>query len=259
MEAFARVSRRDSRPLAVRHELRTKERTALDFSGNEDERYNHIFILRDLYSALFLCGDTSPGPDNIPYAMLRHLGEEAISFLLALYTRIWLEDVFPSGWRVATILPFPKPGKDSSVVLNYRPIALTSCLCKLFEKMVNVRLIYFLERDDFLSPSQSAFRKHRSTTDALVRLEAAACEVFARHQHLVCVFFDLEKVYDTTWQYGILQQLHVYGLRGPLPCFLKEFLSGRSFSVKVGTALSALLHKRRESPREASSVSHCLQ
>ncbi|KAK3891761.1 hypothetical protein Pcinc_004364 [Petrolisthes cinctipes] len=105
--------------------------------------------------------------------------------------------------------------------------------------MVNVRLVYFLEQGDFLSPSQSGFRKHRSTIDALVRLEAAACEAFARHQHLVCVFFDLEKAYDTTWQYGILQQLHLYGLRGRLPRFLKEFLSDRSFPVRVGTTHSA--------------------
>ncbi|KAK3892351.1 hypothetical protein Pcinc_003804 [Petrolisthes cinctipes] len=113
-------------------------------------------------------------------------------------SHFWLEGVFHSGWRVATILSFLKPVRDSGAALNYQPIALTSCLCKLFEKMVNVRLIHFLERGDFLSPSQSGFRKHCSTTDALVRLEAAACEAFARHQHFVCVFFALEKAYDTT-------------------------------------------------------------
>ncbi|KAK3889511.1 hypothetical protein Pcinc_006483 [Petrolisthes cinctipes] len=125
--------------------------------------------------------------------------------------------------------------------------------------MVNIRLVYFLERGLFLSPSQSGFRKHRSTIDALVRLEAAACEAFARHQHLVCVFFDLEKAYDTTWQYGILQQLHAYGLWGRLSRFFKEFLSGRSFSVRVGTALSASVAEEEGVPRKASSVSHCLQ
>ncbi|KAK3889512.1 hypothetical protein Pcinc_006484 [Petrolisthes cinctipes] len=43
------------------------------------------------------------------------------NFLLALhlYLRIWLEGVFPSGWKAAIILPFPKLGKDSSVALNY--------------------------------------------------------------------------------------------------------------------------------------------
>ncbi|KAK3883722.1 hypothetical protein Pcinc_011979 [Petrolisthes cinctipes] len=115
--------------------------------------------------------------------------------------------------------------------------------------MVNVRLVYFLERGDFLSPSQSGFRKYRSTTDALVRLEAAACEASARHQHLVCVFFDLEKAHDTTWQYGILQQLHLYGLRGRLPRFLKEFLSGRSFSVRVGTTHSASVAQEEGVPQ----------
>ncbi|KAK3877974.1 hypothetical protein Pcinc_017376 [Petrolisthes cinctipes] len=181
--------------------------------------------------------------------MLRQLGDEVISILLALYNRIWLEGVFPSGWRVATILPFLKPGKDSGVALNYRPIVLTSCLCKLFEKMVNVRLVYFLDRGGFLSPSQSGFCKHCSTTDALVRLEADACETFARHQHFLCVFFDLEKAYDTTRQYGILQQLHLYGLRGRLPRFLKEFLSGRSFSVRVGTTHSASVAQEEGVPQ----------
>ncbi|KAK4327312.1 hypothetical protein Pmani_002253 [Petrolisthes manimaculis] len=89
----------------------------------------------------------------------------------------------------------------------------------------------------YLSPSLS-FRKHHFTRDALVMLEAAACETCARHLHLDCVFFDLEKAYDNAWQYDILQQLHAYGLRGHLPPFLKEFLSGRSFSVRVGTTLS---------------------
>ncbi|KAK3883723.1 hypothetical protein Pcinc_011980 [Petrolisthes cinctipes] len=57
-EAFAKVSSRDSRPLSVRHELRAKERTVLDFTGNENESYNHIFTLRDLHSALSLSAAT---------------------------------------------------------------------------------------------------------------------------------------------------------------------------------------------------------
>ncbi|KAK3884290.1 hypothetical protein Pcinc_011455 [Petrolisthes cinctipes] len=117
--------------------------------------------------------------------------------------------------------------------------------------MVNVRLVYFLEWGLFLSPSQSGFRKHPSTTDALVRLEASACEAFAHHQHLVCVFFDLEKAYDTTWQYGILKQLHAFSLQGRLPRFLKEFLNGRSFCVRVGTALSASIAQEDAVPQES--------
>lgn len=60
------------------------------------------------------------------------------SFPIAIYNVMWLEGVFPYGWRVATALPFPKPCKDLIVALYCWPTALTSCLCKLFEKMVYV-------------------------------------------------------------------------------------------------------------------------
>lgn len=49
----------------------------------------------------------------------------------------------------ATIVPVLKLGKDPKSPFNYLPIALTSCLCKTFECMVNVRLVYVLENDIF--------------------------------------------------------------------------------------------------------------
>jgi Reverse transcriptase (RNA-dependent DNA polymerase) len=55
---------------------------------------------------------------------------------------------------------------------------------------------------------QSGFRKQRSTTDQMLRLETFIRVVFVRREHVVAVFFDLEKAYDTTWRYGILRDLH---------------------------------------------------
>ena len=64
---------------------------------------------------------------------------------------------------------------------------------------------------------QSGFRKARSTTDHLVRLETFVREAFIQKQHAAVIFFDLEKAYDTTWKYGILKDLRDAGLRGRLP------------------------------------------
>ena len=47
-------------------------------------------------------------------------------------------------------------------------------------------------------------------------------DVFIKKEHLVAVFFDLEKVYDTTWRYGILKDIHKLGLRGRLPTFIEK-------------------------------------
>ena len=51
----------------------------------------------------------------------------------------------PEDWHKAVIIPIPKPGKDKTEATNYRPIALTSCICKTMERMINDRLVWFLE------------------------------------------------------------------------------------------------------------------
>ncbi len=55
------------------------------------------------------------------------------------------------------------------------------------------------------------------TIDNLVRLESFIRNGFINKQHVVSVFFDLEKAYDTTWKYGILSDLHNMGFRGRMP------------------------------------------
>ena len=57
-------------------------------------------------------------------------------------------------------------------------------------------------------------------------------------EHVVAVFFDMEKAYDTTWRYGILRDLYNAGLRGNLPVFISNYLHKREFRVKLGSVLS---------------------
>ena len=97
--------------------------------------------------------------------------------------------------------------------------------------MINNRLVWFLERNKLITPLQCGFRKQRSTTDHLVRLESFIREAFIQRQHTVAVFFDLEKAYDCTWKYGIMKDLHQASLRGRLPCFIEDFFKNRQFSA----------------------------
>jgi potassium voltage-gated channel Eag-related subfamily H protein 8 len=157
--------------------------------------------------------------------MLKHLPDVAKNTLLRLLNNMWLSGAFPESWAEATVIPIPKPGKDNTDPNNYRPIALISCVCKTFERMVNDRLVYFLETNNLISEFQSGFRKNRSTVDQQVRFEAFVCEAFIRREHVVSVFFDLEKVHDTTWTRGMKQDLQAAGLQGRLLEFLCQFLS----------------------------------
>ncbi|GBM11523.1 hypothetical protein AVEN_240661-1 [Araneus ventricosus] len=104
--------------------------------------------------------------------------------------------------------------------------------------MINARLVYELEINGCISPYQSGFRKGRSTTDNIAFLESQIRNAFVKRNHLVSIFFDLEKAYDRTWRYGILRALSDFGFRGHLPTFIQQFLSFRHFRVRVGTTLS---------------------
>ena len=134
--------------------------------------------------------------------------------LLHIFNSIWTTGVFPESWRLATIIPIPKPGKDHAEPTNYRPIALTSCLSKTLERMINKRLVWYLESNNLLTKFQSGFRAERSTYDNLVRPETFIRDAFIKLEHVVAVFFEFEKTYDTTWRYGMLKDLHNFGLKG---------------------------------------------
>jgi hypothetical protein len=110
----------------------------------------------------------------------------------------------------------------------------------------------FSKANGVLTECQSGFRKQRSTTDQLVRLESFVREAFVCRQHVVAVFFDLEKAYDTTWKYGILRDLHCAGLRGRLPGIVSRFLSNRQFRVRVGSCLSDAYPQKWVVPQGAS-------
>ena len=145
--------------------------------------------MRDLKRSLKKSNDSSPGPDQIHYEILRHLPIETLHILLNIINETWKSDTFPESWREALIISNPKPGKDNFNSLNYRPITLTSCLCKTVERVVNERLVWYLEKNGLLTKQQCGYRANRSTVDHLIRLETFIRDAFIQNQHLVAVFF----------------------------------------------------------------------
>ncbi|KAG1658849.1 RNA-directed DNA polymerase from mobile element jockey [Nymphon striatum] len=237
-QSFCRNSSSENCTGSFRSYKNRAEKHQLDFKTTNTEVYNQVFSLEELRRSLRASKDTAPGPDSIHYQMLKHLPDCSLALILNIFNTIWITGAIPSSWLEATVIPIPKPGKDHTDPLNYRPIALTSCMCKTMERMINCRLTYYLESNNILTRYQSGFRRNRSTIDHLVRFETLVREAFVRREHLAAVFFDLEKAYETTWKYGILRDLFNSGLRGRMPIFINNFLHHRKFRVRVGTTFS---------------------
>ena len=188
-DAFSKNSSNANYPKEIQNYQKHQEKIKLNFKSSNNEEYNNPFNL----DAINKSHDTATGPDEIHHQMLKHLPPESLKTLLDIFNDIWETGKFPESWELATIIPIPKPGKDHAEPTNYRPIALTSCICKTLERMINTRLVWYLEFNNLISPVQSGFRSERSTNDNLVRLETFIRDAFLKKEHVVAVFFRLGK------------------------------------------------------------------
>ena len=147
------------------------ENQHLKFKSNNLETYNNPFSLDELRDAISKSHDSAVVSRMTSTTRCLNTFHRMLLTLLETLNNIWFAGNFPPSWRTYTVMPIPKPAKDASDPNNYRPIALTSCLCKVIERMANNRLVWFLERNKLIT-LQCGYRKQRSTTYHLVRLES---------------------------------------------------------------------------------------
>ena len=257
-DTFAKKSSSSNYSTSFQKFKDTKEKTKLNFKSNNNEQYNKDFTIKELEKALKKCHDTAVGCDDIHYQFLKHLPFRSFDSLLRIFNQIAHTGILPDSWKEAIVILIPKPGKDSTNPTNYRPISLTSCVCKTMERMVNDRLVWYLENNKLITTVQSGFRKQRGTLDHLVRFETFIREAFIKKEHVVSVFFfDLESAYDTTWKYGIMNDLHDFGIRCRLVYFISAFLNERQFRAGLEILCQTLMNKKWVFPREAYYLLHC--
>ena len=94
------------------------------------------------------------GPDEIPPKFLKALGPVALTELLDIYNMSFSTAAVPQTWKNAIILPLLKADKPVNELSSFRPISLTSCICKVMKKMLNERLYHLAESRGILSRFQ---------------------------------------------------------------------------------------------------------
>ena len=89
-----------------------------------------------------------------------------------------------------------KPGQDSSNLAGYRPISMTPCLARLFERLIKSRLQEHLKRNNIIIKNQSGFRQRRQTKDNLLYVVQSAQEGFNKGEKTLAIFFDEAAAFD---------------------------------------------------------------
>ena len=117
----------------------------------------------------------------------------------------------PSQWKTANITPVFKKGL-SSEVSNYRPISLTSIFCKLFERLIQDKILTNLSDNNLISPHQHGFLGKHSTCSQLLET-VNDWSIALRNKHAVdVVYFDFAKAFDTVSHVKLISKLQAYGI-----------------------------------------------
>ena len=192
----------------------------------------------------------APGPDDLTNEMLRQLGPAARTALLVLINSSWLTGEVPRQWRAAKVVPIPKTGKDKKLVSSYRPIALTSHLGKLAERLIKARLCFLAESRGLIPPEQVGFRPGRSVEDNIGRLVQEVQDGWQRPkargrttaesaQKYVLVAYDFARAYDVVDHRLLRVRLLELGLPHCMVTWVWQWLRDRRVRVELNGTYSS--------------------
>lgn len=106
-----------------------------------------------------------------------------------------------------------------------------------------------LDRRNLLVKNQFGFRKNRSTSDCLILLEKQILETFAQNNHMISIFFDIEKAYDTAWKDKIIRTLYDWNIKGNILHFIQNFLLQRTYQILLGNNKSKTFSQENGVPQ----------
>jgi potassium voltage-gated channel Eag-related subfamily H protein 8 len=173
-----------------RDENREVKKLLRSASSAPDESCNN-FTMGELKKAIAkMKTKGAEGPDGIPPTFLKALGPFALTELLGIFNASFDTSVVPQSWRDAIMLPLLKADKPASEIASFRPISLTSCMCKLMERMLNERLYHIAESKGIFNNQQAGFRKLRGCEDQIARVIQAIQDGFEAKKKSVLVLLD---------------------------------------------------------------------
>jgi hypothetical protein len=175
----------------------------------------------------------APGPDELKAPIFKNLPRIAIVALTVIFNNCMRAHHFPPAWKHATTVMIPKPGKDPTNPLSYRPISLLNIAGKVFEKILSTRLKNFLEINNLLPPEQFGFRSERSTINPILEFHTDTTRHANLKEHTLAVFLDIERAFDRVWHDGLVQKLIKIPINPNFIQLIDSFLSNRTCSVKI--------------------------
>ena len=181
----------------------------------------------------------SPGPDGLHPRILKELAKEISKPLKDIFTTSLREGKLLGDWRIAHITPIHKKGSKTEAG-NYRPVSLTSILCKIMEGVIRDKVVNHMKENKLFSKDQHGFMNGRSTVTQLLE----TLEYWSMHLDsglgvdAIYMYLDFQKAFDSVPHQRLLKKVRSYGVCDHVYKWIESFLKERRQRVTVNGAES---------------------
>ena len=207
-------------------------------SDYKSELSNISITNEDMQKALYKLNSTkSPGPDQVHPRVLKELAQQLSYPLRRLFEKTLRDGKIPKSWKVAEVKPIFKKGKKNSPG-NYRPVSLTSIICKVFESFIRDALCEHLTQNNLLSADQFGFCSGRSCVSQLLVTIDEWFTSIDKNVPVDAAYLDFRKAFDSVPHKRLISKLYGYGVRGSVLAWVTDFLTNRSQYVNVNNSCS---------------------
>lgn len=197
-------------------------------SASEEEIYN---ILKNLNIR------KGAGSDGIRAKDLKNNARCLTPIVTKLINTSLDQAIIPTLLKTSIIRPVYKSGEKADVS-NYRPIAILSVIDKILEEVVATRLRSFLEKYRIINENQYGFQRGKNINQLLGNFSNLINEYISKNMHVLVIFIDFSKAFDTLSHKRLIEMLERNGIRGNMAKWFKNYLEYRNYYVKVNNIKS---------------------
>ena len=181
----------------------------------------------------------SPGPDKIHPRVLHEISDVIAVPITIIFQNSLAKKDLPQEWKHAHISAIFKKGVKTQP-LNYRPVSLTSVVCKIMESIIRDNIITHMKENNLFSDKQFGFIMGRSTTLQLLHVLDIWTEILDQGGTLDVIYCDFMKAFDKVPHRRLIHKIEKYGITGNILGWTKAFLSGRTQCVVLNEVKSKI-------------------
>ena len=180
---------------------------------------------------------SAPGPDGVAAFFIKEYADQLVYPIMKIWRTSLDTGMLPEGTARAFITPIHKGG-EKSLPANYRPVALTNHLTKIFERVLRKELVKHLELNNLMNNTQHGFRSGRSTTSQLLAYYEDVLSKLEEGHVVDSIYLDFAKAFDKVDHNVLLLKMQSLNITGKIINWCEVFLKNRQQQVKVNGVLS---------------------